>query len=388
MNKASGAPNHDRIIEAAMSNPFAIQWLVKQIAGAGGSEDVLRDLEGREGSGVQRIFDRSFESPQVGDDGRAVLLAFAPFALRATRPSLAEVAGFGSNLRRLDRAVKRLSDLRLVEVTEGNDKFFVRGLTRECIKRQLEASGRADEFYRRFIKYFLRYAEAHARNSAEDFSALEAEKGNGAYAMHIAFQRGDWKSVIKFFMALREFLDRHWYWGDLIDLSEKALVAVRNVLEEGSAARDAELKKLLKQIPAIIGIDHQDRESARRAYAEALRYFKPKWQASPKGSKKRKLYAYQLGITMHQMGVLRHYGDDLVRARSWYKWSLRLKKESDSRRGIAAIYNNLGVIAEQQGDAEEAAKLFRQALDIFRKSTPPSSYAVITERNLKNISSA
>jgi tetratricopeptide (TPR) repeat protein len=205
--------------------------------------------------------------------------------------------------------------------------------------------------------------------------------------MHVAFKRGEWKSVIKFFFALREFLDQHWYWSDLIDLSEKALIAVQNVLAKGSTTRDPELNKLLKQIPAIIGIDHQDRELARSAYAEALRYYKPKWQASRKDSKKRKKYAYQLGITMHQMGVLRHYEGNLMRARWWYRWSLRLKKESGSQRGVAAILNNLGVIAEQEGNIKGAADLFHQALSIFNKLKPPSSYAVIAERNLKNISS-
>jgi tetratricopeptide (TPR) repeat protein len=388
MNKAFDELNNDRIIEAVKYNPFAIQLLVKQIAGVQESEAVLHDLERRKGDAVvQRVFDLSFDLPQVGNDGRNVLLAFAPFALRATRQSLAAVAGFGNNLNRLDKAAKRLSDLKLIETTENSEKFFVKGLIRECIKRRLEESGRADEFYKRFIKYFLKYAEEHARHSEEDFLALEAEKGNGAYAMHIAFQRGDWKSVIKFFLALREFLDRHWYWSDLIDLSEKALIAVQKVIEEGSTTRNTELNKLLKQVPAIIGIDHQDRELARSAYAEALRYYKPKWQASRKGSKKRKQYAYQLGITLHQMGVLRHYEGNLVRARWWYQWSLRLKKECDSQRGIAAILNNLGVIVEQEGNIKGAADLFRQALSIFNKLKPSSSYAVIAERNLKNVDS-
>lgn len=387
MSKAFDELNRDHIIEAAKYNPFALQWLVKQIAGAQESEDVLRDLKQRKGDAVQRVFDRSFDSRQVGVDGRNVLFAFAPFALRATRQSLAAVAGFGNNLNRLDKAVKKLLDLRLIETTEGNEKLFVKGLTRNCIKRRLDESGRADEFYKRFIKYFLRYAEEHAQHSEKDFLALEAEKGNGAYAMHIAFQRGDWKSVIKFFMALREFLDRHWYWSDLIDLSEKALIAVQKATEEGLTKRDRELNKLLKQIPAIIGIDHQDRKLAKGAYAKALRYYKPKWQAAREGSKKRKEYAYQLGITLHQMGVLRHYEGNLMRARWWYQWSLRRKEECGSQRGIAAVFNNLGVIAEQEGDIKGAADLFRRALSIFNKLKPPSSYAVIAERNLKNIGS-
>jgi tetratricopeptide (TPR) repeat protein len=387
MSKAFDELNNDRIIKAAQYNPFAIKWLYKQIAGAQEAEDVLRDLKRRKGSVVQRVFDRAFDLPQLGDDGRDVLLSFAPFALRATRPSLAAVAGFGNNLNRLNNAVNMLLDLRLIETTESNDKFFVKGLTRECIKRRLNESGRADEFYSRFIKYFLKYAEDHARHSEKDFLALEAEKGNGAYAMHIAFQRGDWKSVIKFFLALREFLDRHWYWSDLIEQSEKALIAVQKVIEEGSITRDTEINNLLKRVPAVIGIDHQDRKLARDAYAAALRYYKPRWQAARKGSKKRKEYAYQLGITLHQMGVLRHYEGNLMRARWWYQKSLPLRKECDCRRGIGAVFNNLGVIAEQEGNIEEAADLFRQALNIFNKLKPSSSYAVIAERNLKNVSS-
>lgn len=383
MNKAFDSLNYDRIIEAAEYNPLLLRWIIKQIAKAQEPEDVLRDLAQGKSDAVERVFDSSFNLPQVGDDGRKVLLAFAPFAIRATRQALAAVAGFGDDVNRLNKAVKKLSDLWLIETTEKNEKLFVRGLTRECIKRRLDESGRADEFYQRFVEYFLKYAEEHAQHSDEDFRALDAEKGNGANAMQMAFERNDWKSVIKFFLALREFLDRHWYWSDLIDLSEKALFAVQKATEEGLTERDRELSELVKQIPVIIGIDHQNREAARGAYAEALRYYKPKWEAAPKGSEKRKKYAYYVGVTLHQMGVLRHYEGKLMRARWWYKWSLRRKEECQSLRGIAAILNNLGVIAEQEGNKEEAVRLLRDALDICEKLKSP--YAEIARRNLERV---
>jgi tetratricopeptide (TPR) repeat protein len=383
MNKGFSDLNQDRIIEAAVDNPMVLQWIVKQMAEAQVPEDVLRDLARGEGDDAERVFDRAFNLPGVGDDGRNVLLAFAPFALSATREALGAVAGFGGDLARLDDSVKKLSDLGLVEKADKSGRLFVRGLTREFVKQRLEESGRADEFYRRFIEYFLKYAEEHASRDEKDFRALEAEKGNGANAMHMAFQRHDWKSMPKFFLALKEFLDRHWYWNDLIDLSEKALFAVQKATEEGLTERDAELQEIVKQIPAIIGIHHHDSYAAREAYGEALRYYKPKWRAAPKGSEERKGYAYHLGITLHQMGVLRQYEGDLRRARRWYNWSLHFKEECETQRGIASVLNNLGVIAEQEGDKEEAARLLHQALDIFKQLE--SAYEVITSRNLARL---
>ena len=377
--------DRDRIVAAAEYNPLVLRWIVEQIAGAQEPEGVLRELAQGRGGVAERVFDLSFNLPQVGDDGRAVLLALYLLRSRASRRALAAVAGLGDDPERFNRAVKKLSDLWLIQSREGNGKFFIRGLTRERIKKHLDASGRADEFSRRFIDYFLKYAEGHSRHAEEDFLALEDEKKNGANAMVMAFRQKDWKSVLKFFVALEEFLDRRTYWTDLIEIGERSLFAARAAIEEGLPERDPELDEMIRRFPQIIGIDHQDRELAAETYKEALRFYKTRWRASLKDPEERKTYAYQIGITAHQVGVLRQYEGKFDKARGWYRWAGRFKEECKSPRGFAAILNNLGVIAEHEGRLAEAADLYRRALSLFNELRPPSPYAVITERNLKRV---
>ncbi|HEX8145120.1 MAG TPA: TIR domain-containing protein [Pyrinomonadaceae bacterium] len=380
--------DYDRIIEAAESNPLVIHWIVRQIIGAQNPEDVLHDLAQGEGDAAEHVFDRSFFLPQVGDDGRNILIALYLFAFKASRPALASVAGL--DIKRFNKSVKTLSNLWLVETRENNKKFIVKGLTRERIKKHLDESGRADEFRRRFINYFLKYAEEHAQHTEEDFSALEDEKGNGTAAMDMAFRHQDWKSVVKFFFALKEFLDRHQYWNDLINISEQALIALQNVMQEGLVEQDDEFRELVNEIPEIIGIDHQNRELACKTYKEALSFYMKKLKGHLKEHgegemAERKIYVHQIGITSLQIGVLRQYEGKWRKARGKYRRAQRFLEQSGSRRGIGVIMNNLGVIAEHEGNIEEAADLYRQALNIFTRLEPPSSYAVITEKNLKRV---
>lgn len=377
----------DDIIKAAECNPELIQWVVRQIARAQEPEDVLKDLAGGKGDALERIFDRSYNLPQVGDDGRSVLLAFSPFAAKASRSALAAVAGFGDDLDRLKRAVEKLSDLWLIEREEGI--LLVKGLARERIKTLLDESGRKDEFEKRYVDYFREYALKHKEHSQENFDALENENENGARAIDIAFSRKYWTDVVVIVWAIRSFLDRRRYWSDLIRLGQKAYIALQKALEETSTTDDSMLSKIIERIPKIIGIEHQNPEEAREVYEEALRYFEPKWQAAPVGSKERKKYACQMGIASFQKAVLWHSDvnkqRDLNEAQAWYEVSQRFKEECPNWRGIAAIKNNLGAIAEEEENFEKAAGLFRESIDLFTNPSPPSPFVIIPQRNLKRV---
>jgi hypothetical protein len=84
------------IIEAAERNPLVMQWIVAQIDEAQRPRDVLAELRQGEGDAARRVFDRSFNLEQLGDDGRAALLALSLFTPSASRESLAQVAGFAA----------------------------------------------------------------------------------------------------------------------------------------------------------------------------------------------------------------------------------------------------------------------------------------------------
>ncbi len=130
--------NRERLMATAALNPLVMEWVVAQIALAQRPADVLEDLSHGKGDAAQRVFDRSFNLPQLGDDGRSVLLALSLFVPSASRQALAAVVGFGDDKNRLNEAVKRLAALRLLSTAEGGERLQVQGLTRELARARLE----------------------------------------------------------------------------------------------------------------------------------------------------------------------------------------------------------------------------------------------------------
>ncbi len=66
-----------KTIETAERNPLIMQWIVGQIDAAESPREVFEELQHGEGYAAERVFDRSFNLPQLGNDGRNILLALS-----------------------------------------------------------------------------------------------------------------------------------------------------------------------------------------------------------------------------------------------------------------------------------------------------------------------
>ena len=108
--------DHEKILKAANGIPLFLQWIVKRIDTANQLNAVLEDFAPVDGDDARRMFDQDFLIPHLTDDERAVLLALSLFVSKATESALAEVAGFEGDIQRVDRAVRQLSDLWLIQV--------------------------------------------------------------------------------------------------------------------------------------------------------------------------------------------------------------------------------------------------------------------------------
>jgi len=106
------------IIKVAAANPLVMEWVVAQIQQAQEPRHVFDELAHGRGDAAQRVFDRSFNLPYLGDDGRAALLALTLFTPNASRNALAEVAGLDAE--RVDDSVMRLVSLRLADTDALN----------------------------------------------------------------------------------------------------------------------------------------------------------------------------------------------------------------------------------------------------------------------------
>jgi tetratricopeptide (TPR) repeat protein len=357
-----------RIYETAGATPFVMQWIVAQIDQAQEPDTVLEELQQGEGDAAERVFDRSFNLPQLGDDGRAALLALSLFAPSATRDALTEVAGF-DDVKRTNEAVKNLHSLWLVRAIDENRRLTIEGLTRSLAKARLAKDDRAAEFRQRFVAYFLGYAKAHAQLVPEDFDALETEKDNVLGAMDVAFEMEDWLKVMWIANVLTEsasgMLNVRGYWNEAIRLGEQAVVAAQKAKDEWAVAQFA-------GNTAIVRNNRGEYDEAKRGYQQALVAFRKLGSEA------------NVAVSLHLLAMIAQDQGELAEARRLYDESLEIRKNLDDQSGIAGTLHQLGTLAYAQEDWAEARRLYDESLEIS-KSLGNRSNVAITLYTLANL---
>ncbi|MBC7931670.1 MAG: tetratricopeptide repeat protein, partial [Rubrivivax sp.] len=387
-----------RILETAEYNPLVIQWIVRQINLANDPEEVLTDLAHGEGEAAARVFDRSFNLPQMEQGGRAVLLALSLFMPSATRPALAEVAGMGKDRdkKRFKKAQETLASLWLLTQASGGQRLAVEGLTREFAKARLSHDPRSKPFRQRFVNRFLRYAEANSKDTAEHLNSIEAEKDNILNAMDVALEMDNWGSAMRLCDAVFIFLDLRGYWDEAVRRVERTLSVARDLTNEHwITVFTHNLAMLYQQQGAI--------DEARRLFSESLDIAKRlgnqsgiaitlhhlAWLAQDQGEvdEARRLYgessdiAKRLGdqsgiaATLHQLAWLAQEQGEMDEARRLYSESLDITKRLGNQSGIALTLHNLAMLAQDQGEVDEARRLYGESLDIAKKLGDQSGIA-------------
>jgi tetratricopeptide (TPR) repeat protein/energy-coupling factor transporter ATP-binding protein EcfA2 len=340
-----------RIYETAEANPYVMQWVVAQINAAQEPRAVLEELAHGTGDAAERVFDRSFNLEQLGDDGRAVLLALSLFAPSATRDALAAVAGFGDDLQRVREAVKNLRALWLIKGIDENRRFTIEGLTRSLARARLLKDEHAAEFRQRFVAHFLSYAEAHAQLTPEDYDALEAEKANVLNATDVAIDLKDWESVQRISYVLADpagMLGVRGYWDEAIKRNEQARGAAQAMNQEHEIAIYSHRAGIIRQLRG-------EYDAARIANEEALAIYRKLNQEANEAA------------ALFQLGRLAQDQGEIEEARQLYNQSLEINKRLGDESGIAKTSGQLGRLAQDQGEIEEARQLYNQSLEINKR---------------------
>ncbi|MET0622972.1 MAG: tetratricopeptide repeat protein [Pyrinomonadaceae bacterium] len=338
-----------RILETAERNPLVIQWIVRQINLAHDPEEVLTDLKHGEGDAAARVFDRSFKLPQLGDGGRAVLLALSLFMPSATRAALAEVAGMDKkkDKEKFKKAQGTLASLWLLPPS-GDQRLALEGLTREFAKARLSHDPRSKRFSQRFVKRFLQYAEANSKQTAEQLNLIEAEKDNILSAIDIALESGDSQGAMRAYDYVYKFLHLRGYWDEAIRRGKQLLNVARNLAAMNEVT-------VFTHNVAILQQNQGEMEEARRLYDESLNISKGLGDQS------------NIAATLHQLGILAQAQGEADEARRLYGESLDIKKSLGEQRGVAATLHQLGILAQAQGEADEARRLYGESLDIKKR---------------------
>jgi tetratricopeptide (TPR) repeat protein len=340
-----------RVYKTAEANPFVMQWVMAQIDLAQEPDSVLAELESGEGEAARRVFDRSFDLPELGDDGRDVLLALSLFTPSATPRALSAVSGLGDEQRVKD-AVQYLTKLWLIKGVGGNRRLAVEGLTRSLAAARLSKDPRADEFSRRFVAYFLRYAVEREEPTPENYDALEAERENLLDAAETAYTSGEWESVMGMADVLANpmsgMLSVRGYWDEAVRVGEQALHAAH-------CAKDERTVAVLSHNVAVMYSLRGELAATRRLYKESLEIM-------------RKLGdEVNVAISLHQLAILVHKEGEIEEARQLYNESLEIKKRVGNERSIALTLHQLGKLAHDQGKVEEARRLYSESLEIKKR---------------------
>jgi tetratricopeptide (TPR) repeat protein len=336
--------DQSRVITISGGNPLVMKWLVGQVELAGSLNVGRYDGSVDKDASLRRVFDGSFDLPQLSEDGRVVLLALTLFVPGASRTALAEVAGFGTDMERLNEAARRGLVLRLIN-SAPQEKLFVDGLVRKFLQERSRKDKRAKALAERFVSYFLSYAQSRQEGSAENYDALESEFENLLDTMDLAEKLRKRSEVIQIYEGISSFLDVRGYWDEALRRNVQAQKAAKTFTRGKVMPR-------LKATAADIWLRRGELNKAQAAYNSALTTYFEVGDLSAASD------------ILRQLGTIALEKSDLEQATSLYTESLQIARGLKKEKGIADNLHNLAIVAQQQGDLEKAEDLYRQSLEI------------------------
>lgn len=402
-------------------NPLAMQLLVAQFQFTNSPDDLIK-INGS----LTAIFERSFEL--ISRDARACSFALALFVPSASKAALSEVAGFGADLERTEKAAGQLITLQLAHSPGNDERLTINAFVRLNLRKRL----RRIHYRQRFINYFVDYAEQHAEATVAHYDALEAELENLLGAIDLASSRS-WNEVIRLSLALNRFLDVRGYWDEALRRNSQAQYAARMLGEDDvlpqlhQAAgeiylRRGEFAKAEKAFRSVlthygdtvntdvadatrrlgsIALERENLMKAKRLYSQSLEISRQlKLDASiadnlhnlaivaqleGKPDEAMKLYEESLrlservgdqrgaAVSLHQLGVVSREQGNYEQARNYFERSLSIKRSLGYREGMADTLHQLGLLYRTLGEKQQAAQPFAQALTLYQELQSPAA---------------
>ena len=210
---------------------------------------------------------------------------------------------------------------------------------------------------------YLAYAEAHQQPSASTYDTLAAELPKLLIYLEQAYQTRQWAEVRRLMWALSVTKERElgflWvrgYWDELRTGLESAIDAAR-------AARDKRETAAFRALLALVCHQTGDYVEARREYRRALEGFE-------------KLGLREsLAAVYHQLGNLAQERGNYDEAEGRYQQSLQLDEALGNEAGKAKTVHQLGVLAQNKGHYVEARQLYEQSLQIEERNANPLGIA-------------
>ena len=289
--------------------------------------------------------------------------------------------------------VASLVDRNLVDTKEGRDGeiyFSMLETTRQLTKERLIASGEADDIFRRHAEYYLEMSERAMREYISPmnkywFMRIFIEQENLRNAFNWLASKNEVQKCMRLTVALKEF------WRN-IGFQKEGLRWAEFALE-----RENELQKILVAKGLLVAaeycMDLYQSDRAKILLSKAFDISKQQndnllmgWcyafqsismlefehrisEAIEEGQESLEIFREEDDIAgkifiYNLLGEMFRAAGDFKNAKSYYEQSLKLAKENEILWRQGAVYANLGTLAYQQGEYQEADELTKRGLKI------------------------
>jgi tetratricopeptide (TPR) repeat protein len=307
---------------------------------------------------------------ELTDNDEAGLRALSFFVPSAPFEAWMEVAKLSQSA--LETTIDRLSDLSLVDVLSGEERFALHPLTRNFARDQLLSDVQiAHDTGMRFATYWVTYSQRFGGESYKSYNRLEAEWANLNAAAEWLWQLAALKSgqvddrgaaliLNDFANALCGaagplfFIGR---WDDVVQLSSRGYELMRAV----SSWKEAGWKAY--QVAWI----HSNRANT----GDATRWANICSEAWVHGGNK-----HEQAVGMRMRGQIAEQCLDRGSAKRLYQDALAIWRDLKSDNDIATVLNDLGNL--ERGQHDEAELYFRQALALAEKRDMKEAQAYIS----------
>ncbi len=336
-----------RLYQRTGGVPLAIVWSVAQMGFGYDVESVLTRL-GQPTSDIAKFcFNVAVESVK-GKPAYRLLLGLSLFVTDASREALGQVAGL-SELDRDDGLVT-LEKLSLINKFEG--RFNLLPLTKGFMNAYFEGKPDIKESMKlAFIRYFQDFCRKFGGKQWRLYLNLDADVKNIQLALEWAYQLKMWKEIGDFVNNLVEFLDRRGLWNELVEYSEIAI-------EAGKQINDKRL--IMKHKGFGLG------------WAKAIRFNEiDEALASIQETKKIAIELddeHEYAICLRNEGLIARRSGEYDKAEELLQSSLKIwqRLEQQQRWEIRTI-NSMGSNERERGNLDEAFKCYNKALDKAEK---------------------
>jgi predicted ATPase/DNA-binding SARP family transcriptional activator/Tfp pilus assembly protein PilF len=280
----------------------------------------------------------------LGAEEQALFARLAIFRGGFTLEAAEAVCGGGGLLAELATLVDD-NMLRQEEQPDGQSRFMMLETIRAYASERLETDGEAREIRDRHARYFLAVAERiepdwHERDY--DLVALEREHDNFRAGLVWFLENDDHESMARFVVALTMFWRGRGHVGEMTRWTEEAL-HVTGELPLPLRARVWDSAALAYRWRLDLG---RAEELARQAL-EANRL---------SGNE------YEEAWSLRQLGVIADVQGNLDEARDRFEQAAALFEKRGDRHEQHIVTNDLGIVALERGDYTRARALLEQAL--------------------------